>query len=356
MRLLLLIMVAIVFNHSDMDDNTTLHIDTTEVKHQMRGGMGASWHAISKELPLNNHLYKYPVREYAPRGSAYGGNPPITNTAAWEQVLNHASWLGLNFIRVELSQRMYEPRRQQFDWDNEEMKALYKILDWCQENGADVLLQQMWHYTDWNSIPGVHPLISAPKNLDDFASGIATLLEHLYYIKGYTCIKYFGMTNEPPGGTWGYWWEYGDSKGTIDDAWKRLQKELDERKIKPENEAYYGFGIISRFLSKYSSILKHTHNKPDSILMTAALMSPDNHLSVFMINNSNNLLSIKLKIDPKFNRELYCYQVSKNILAQADFKLEPLKLKSKQLVLPPNSISTVSTYKLRHTDNGIIVN
>jgi len=49
----------------------------------------------------------------------------------------------MNWIRVEFSQRMYEPTRNQFDFDNEEMQALYRILDFCQENNVDVFLTQM---------------------------------------------------------------------------------------------------------------------------------------------------------------------------------------------------------------------
>jgi hypothetical protein len=39
------------------------------------------------------------------------------------------------------------------------------------------------------------------------------------------------MTNEPPGGTWGYWREYGDNTGSINDAWKRLKEEFETREI-----------------------------------------------------------------------------------------------------------------------------
>ena len=51
-----------------------IKIDASQIIHTMKGGMGASWHAISKELPLNNERYKFPVRGASPRGSAYGGN------------------------------------------------------------------------------------------------------------------------------------------------------------------------------------------------------------------------------------------------------------------------------------------
>lgn len=112
----------------------------------------------------------------------------------------------MNFLRVELSQRMYEPERRQFSWNYPEMQALYNILDWCEANEADVFLQQMTTHVEWNSYPGVHPLLSASKDLNDWANGIATFIEYLTNEKGYTCIEYFCLTKEPPGGPYGYWW------------------------------------------------------------------------------------------------------------------------------------------------------
>jgi hypothetical protein len=206
-------------------------VDPNVIVHRMQGGIGASWHAMSKEIPLENEKYDYPVRLSNNRGSAYGGNPPLSDTSAWNQVLHHARWLGLDFIRVELSQLMYEPERNVFDWNNEEMQVLYRILDWCEANHADVFLQQMWGHVEWNAYPGVHPLLSAPKSLDDFADGIATLLKYLTITRKYTCIKYFCITNEPPGGTWGYWWSYGQGSGTVTSAWKKVRETLDREGI-----------------------------------------------------------------------------------------------------------------------------
>jgi Cellulase (glycosyl hydrolase family 5) len=210
----------------------TIHIKADKVIHKMKGGIGASWHAMSKEIPLENEKYDYPVRMVCPRGSAYGGNPPIENVSAWEQIYYHAKWLGLNFIRVELSQRMYEPEKNKFYWENEEMKALYKILNWCELSGADVFLQQMWGHVEWNAYPGVHPLLSAPYYLHEFANGISQLLNYLIHKKKYTCIKYFCITNEPPGGTWGYWWSYGSSSGSITAALRKVNEVLRKNKIK----------------------------------------------------------------------------------------------------------------------------
>ncbi|MGA9121004.1 MAG: cellulase family glycosylhydrolase [Bacteroidota bacterium] len=204
-----------------------IRVNAAAFVHTMRGGIGASWHAMANEIPLENERYDYPVRFQNPRGSAFGGNPPVSEESTWEQICRHASWLGLDFIRVELSQRMYEPERAVFDWKNEEMLALYRILDWCESNHADVFLQQMWGHVEWNAFPGVHPLLSAPRSLDDFAAGITALLDYLLRERKYTCIKYFCITNEPPGGTWGYWWSFGQGSGTLAPALKKVREHLD---------------------------------------------------------------------------------------------------------------------------------
>ena len=113
-------------------------VDLGAAGHSMAGGIGASWHAISKEFKIPQgslHGWKDTLNS---RGSAWGGNPPVEWEDTWHQVLKHATWLGLNWNRVEFSQRMYEPARGEFDWDNEEMQALYRILDWCEKSEVDV--------------------------------------------------------------------------------------------------------------------------------------------------------------------------------------------------------------------------
>ena len=471
-----------------------IRIDLSKVEYTMKGGLGASWHAISREMPLNNEKYIIKAREKNPRGSAYGGNPPLSDTAVWNQLRNYAGWLGMNFIRVEISQRMYEPEQGQFDWDNDEMKALYAILDWCEENNADVFLQQMWANVGWNAIPGIHPLISAPKNPDTYTDGIATMVEYLTRTKGYNCIKYFCMTNEPPGGTWGDWWEYGGTKGSIEDSWKLLKEKFDKQKISvkisgpdwtdmppfdpsklemasgfgsidihsyqgvtpegqenlsrwaawahnqgkpffltefgnmrlgwgednpgpktfaaalsdasdvirgihahvdgfnrwsftnrgdldgqwqlvhtwdrdkkqyldaatPEPAAYYGFGIISRFLSKYSSSVSCISDMPDSVVNSAALVSPDGELSIFMVNYEKEPVKVKFNIASlPDDKMISIYQITEKLVSEPGYELKPVKQfsskKLKRVLLPPESITTITSYTLTDNNKGIIL-
>jgi sugar phosphate isomerase/epimerase len=208
----------------------TVRVDCDKVEHRMAGGIGASWHAMSREFkidPKDMHGWKDTLNS---RGSAWGGNPPLEWESSWKQICEHASWLGMNWMRVEFSQRMYEPQRGEFDWDNEEMQALYRILDWCQKNDVDVFLTQMWGFVDWNAFDGVHPLQSAPRSVEDFAGGFATAVEHLVKVRGYTCIRWLCIVNEP--NLWLGWWLGPDKKPmTIMPALKAVRAALDKRGV-----------------------------------------------------------------------------------------------------------------------------
>jgi hypothetical protein len=227
----LLLLMGITFNLSSIGQ-AVISIHAGQVNYVMAGGFGASWHAISEDSIDESPEYKYALRIKNSRGSAWGGNPPVTDSGAWKQIQDHASWLGFSFVRVELSARMYEPERNVFDWENEEMQALYKILDWAEADGADVFLQQMWSNVKWNAYPDVQPLLSAPRSLDDFADGLASLVEHLTVNKKYTCIKWLCITNEPPGGGWGSWWSMGEKDAPVTPAWKAVRAALDAKNLK----------------------------------------------------------------------------------------------------------------------------
>jgi hypothetical protein len=89
----------ILFASSVQAGEVNIRMDLGSVTHKMQGGIGASWHAISAELSKNEkESYPWPLRHEAPRGSAWGGNPPVENKAAWRQVCEHARWLGLDWL------------------------------------------------------------------------------------------------------------------------------------------------------------------------------------------------------------------------------------------------------------------
>lgn len=162
-----------------------IKVDAQSNQRTLRGGIGASWHAIADGTRDGG------------AGSAWGGNPPADDVARWEEIYRHADWLGLNFVRVEIEQRSYQPRRDTFCWDSEDMLALRRILDWCQRRRADVVLQQMWGNVEWNAYPGVDALHSAPLDLDAWAAGLAKMVEMVVREWGYDCVKWVCVNNEP---------------------------------------------------------------------------------------------------------------------------------------------------------------
>jgi hypothetical protein len=484
---------------SPMLAQVTVKVYTQSPVYTMKGGLGASWHALRVEPAYQDPDWDFPAKNGDPRGSAIHGNPPFADERAWRQLCGQASWLGLNFVRVELSQLMYEPGKGKFSWDNEEMLTLYRILDWCQQNQVDVFLQQQWTEVEWNSYPGVQPLISAPRSLSDHAEGLATLVDYLVKNRNYSCIRWICIANEPPGGTWGYWWstgsypcvpfpealkaaraafdqhkinvpisgpdwtdlpvfdekkidfdeclgaydvhsyqgmdanraeilgrwvawaharnkpcflsEFGDmrlgwgkanpgpasfaaslsnaetvlrgirvdadgfnrwsfvNRGDIDGQWQLVRtydigKKQYREDVTPEPAAYYGYGILTRFLSKHSTRLKDDVTgvvAPFDSFVTVTMKSPAGNLTTYLLNLGTPHVQASVQFDglPR-DLELNVYQITEALVAAADYRMDPMR----QITLnprnpglnedlPPRSITVLTTYKLRHTENGI---
>lgn len=205
-----------------------IHVSAVEPVHVMRGGIGASFHTISTALlgsEPNGSSWS---------GSAWGGNPEADDDKHWHELFKHAEWLGMNWCRVELEQRMYEKERRVFDWNNAEMRVLYRVLDWAERRGVDVFLQQMWGNVAWNAYPGnaedsIRRLRNAPYSIQAWAYGIGELVDHLIRVKGYSCIRWVSVANEP-----GYdsfsWWQDSDLKAVpFSPSLKAVREDFDPR-------------------------------------------------------------------------------------------------------------------------------
>jgi len=209
--------------HAIFASPVTVRIDAGQPVRTMQGGMGASWHAMESPIPGHEG------------GSGWGAYPPAENEAAWQALYQHADWLGLDWSRVEVEHRIYEPKRHHFDWNSAEMRILYRILDWAEARHTDVFLQQMWDNTDWNTLSEMRAdparrVHSAPLSIDDYANGYAELVHHLVKVKGYKCIRWLSVNNEPGQGY--SWWQGPDLKplaATPD--FKRMRAALDRRGI-----------------------------------------------------------------------------------------------------------------------------
>ncbi len=208
-----------------------IHLSATVPGRVMRGGIGASFHAIDATLPgakSNGSSWS---------GSAWGGNPEAADERHWDELFKHAEWLGMNWCRVELEQRMYEPARRAFDWDNPEMRVLYRILDWAGRRGVDVFLQQMWGDVAWNAYPGnaedpIRRLRSAPRSIEEWAYGIAELVEQLVRVRKYNCIRWVSVANEPGHDSFSWWQDSGMKSAPFTPGLKAVREEFDRRGLK----------------------------------------------------------------------------------------------------------------------------
>jgi hypothetical protein len=92
--------------------------------------------------------------------------------------------------------------------------------------------------------------------------------------------------------------------------------------------------------------------------MSLALLSPAGEISVFLLNQSNEEHIVSLKIENLPGKNLNVYQVTKETVSKPDFELNTIRsfnsTKAEKLVLPPQSITTVSSYSLKNSDKGII--
>lgn len=204
-------------------------IDTEKIISHFSQGIGASFHAIENPILVTED------RTWG--GSVWGANPKPDDDASWKKVLDYADWLGLDWTRLELEQRIYNPEEGVFTWNSDEMKILYRYLDWCEAHKVDVLLQQMWSNAAWmaypehrNSEEGI--LTSAPYDKQKFAESYAALVDYLVHERRYTCIKWLNFSNEP-GESWS-WWQSADDLEKAEDiapAFYLVRSALDKKGI-----------------------------------------------------------------------------------------------------------------------------
>jgi hypothetical protein len=130
--------------------------------------------------------------------------------------------------------------------------------------------------------------------------------------------------------------------------------------IKPENEAYFGFGMITRFMGKYASVLAAKADKQiDGVILTS-YKNCDGNLSVLLVNNLKESVAIDVDLlNVAAEQAFSFYQVTESILKPADFQLNPQTVyknvsELKNIVLLPESISVLTTISLTMEEAGII--
>ncbi len=156
--------------------DTTIYIDTDQVITQDFEGFGVQWDP--------SDLFDYTDEQ-------------------WASFYEKAGFMKPNIMRVMLHDGdsyvtgFDENSNPIYDWDSVMMKRVYKILDFAEKNHVSIMLGE------WRSISerGLLSYDEVGKTVkwDNpiWQRMIMDCLKHLIVDKGYTCIKYYNMVNEP---------------------------------------------------------------------------------------------------------------------------------------------------------------
>ena len=135
----------------------------------------------------------------------------------WEQVFERLDYMKPRIVRViDQANWRYlrgfdENNKPLIDYDTPEIESLEKLLGYCQKNGIDVL------FGEWGAPFQVHDTeagytgIISGANDEVWLDMIVDYLDHMINVRGYTCIKYYNLVNEPNGdwastdGDWDEW-------------------------------------------------------------------------------------------------------------------------------------------------------
>lgn len=157
-------------------NSSTVYIDTDDVITDNFQGFGVQWDP--------SDLYDYTDEQ-------------------WASFVEKASFLKPNIMRVMIHDGdsycigFDENHQPVYNWDSKLMNRVYKILDFAQENQIPIMIGE------WNS-PQDRGYLSYDEygktvgwDSETWANMINDVLTYLVEEKGYTCIKYYNMINEP---------------------------------------------------------------------------------------------------------------------------------------------------------------
>jgi len=156
-----------------------------------------------------------------------------------------------------------------------------------------------------------------------------------------------------------------DGQWEFVETWDRKAKKL-LKDYTPRANTYFSVGLLTRFIAKHSDVLacRVEGGKDDrwQRVFAAALRSPKGNLTFAVVNDAPTAFDLTLEVaglakDVKLCRysfgEAERDKADVKVEPQAEFALTPAAASFKDKIAP-TSITVYSTYKLAHTDDGII--
>jgi hypothetical protein len=110
----------------------------------------------------------------------------------FEKIASRIKWMKMPIVRIMmLAKWCYSPEKG-YDFENEDMKLLYRHLSFCQANGIDVMISDWGIEPEWLRISNIENMAHVR-----YSEIVGEYMDYLINKKGFTCIKYFGLVNEP---------------------------------------------------------------------------------------------------------------------------------------------------------------
>jgi hypothetical protein len=155
-----------------------------------------------------------------------------------------------------------------------------------------------------------------------------------------------------------------DGQWQFVDTWDRNDKKL-LKDFSPHPNSYFCLGLVSRFMAKHSAVLAcHVEGgrSPGQRVFAAALRSPSGNLTLAVVNDAPAEFQLKLAFERLSSATpFYRYRYDTAQRDRADVKIDPQKEFSLlpaghplEDLLPPESLTVYSTYKLSHDAAGVI--
>ncbi len=198
--------------------------------------------------------------------------------------------------------------------DDSGQKILEDWATWADKHNKPLFLSEMGNMKlGWrDSNPGPKTFGAALSNAETILRGLAA---------GVSAFNRWSFTN----------------RGDLDGQWQLIrtwdidnQKYYDKVEIEPA--AFYGYGIITRFLTKNSFVVL-TDQIADTGILSQTLKNPKGGITTYILNKHNTERTVSLSISGAANTSFYLYSVTGYEAVNPDYRMDPVK----QFVLKDNS-------------------
>ncbi|MCX8052891.1 MAG: hypothetical protein N3B12_03715, partial [Armatimonadetes bacterium] len=183
--------------------NATVTVEPKQILGKMRLGIGWNWETVSPQRFSDEEA------------------------GTWDELFRKMDYDGTDWIRMGVNPAFYVPagyeqgkdtgQKWTYQVDNRYTRQIVRLLEHCEKRGIPVLLCNWGAGGGYQDVPNDHWLATgfydpARRELPDwllpysdnrFVEGLCSLVKYLKVDKGFSCIKYVSIWNEPDG-NWMY--------------------------------------------------------------------------------------------------------------------------------------------------------